>query len=141
MSVDLVLSRLDAVRRSGEGRWIAKCPAHDDKSPSLSIREMDDGRVLLHCFAGCDVAAVLSALSLDMAAIFPAREVQHGKPERRPFPAVDILKAIAFEATLVGVAASTMLAGEPLDTVDRERLAVAVGRIHAALTAGGLRHG
>lgn len=141
MSIDVVLSRLEAVRRSGEGRWSARCPAHEDRGPSLSIRELDDGRVLLHCFAGCDVAAVLSALSLDMAALFPAREIKHGKPERRPFPAVDILKAIAFEATLVAVAASTLLAGEPFDSVDRERLTVAVSRIHAALNAGGLRHG
>ena len=51
-------------RRAGAGRWHAKCPAHDDRSPSLSIRDGQDGRVLVHCFAGCSVDAILSALQL-----------------------------------------------------------------------------
>ncbi|MDE2264100.1 MAG: hypothetical protein KGL45_16380 [Gammaproteobacteria bacterium] len=57
-----VLDRLDGVRQSGPGRWLARCPAHEDRSPSLSIRELDDGRVLLHDFGGCDTQAVLDAL-------------------------------------------------------------------------------
>jgi hypothetical protein len=40
---------------------MAKCPAHDDKTPSLSIRE-NDGKVLVHCHAGCSQDAVLAAL-------------------------------------------------------------------------------
>lgn len=136
---DTLLQRLDGVRSNGEGRWSARCPAHEDRSPSLSVRELDDGKILLHCFSGCDVAAVLSALGLDMAALFPPREIQHGKPERRPFPAVDILKAIAFEATVVCVAASTLLAGEAFNNTDRDRLTLAAARIHAALKAGGIR--
>jgi len=45
-----LLDRLDGVKRVADGRWMAKCPAHEDKRPSLSIRETDDGRVLLHCY-------------------------------------------------------------------------------------------
>ncbi len=48
-------------RRSGN-RWMAKCPAHDDKNPSLSIRDGDNGIVLVHCFAGCEQNKVLDAL-------------------------------------------------------------------------------
>lgn len=40
-------------QRTGAGRWKARCPAHADCSPSLSIRAWSDGHVLLHCFAGC----------------------------------------------------------------------------------------
>jgi len=47
-------------RRSG-ARWLAKCPAHDDKSPSLAIREID-GVVLVHCFSGCPQRDVIRAL-------------------------------------------------------------------------------
>lgn len=57
-------------RRSGPNRWQAKCPAHDDRSPSLSIRETEDGRTLLHCFAGCGLDAILSASGLAMADLF-----------------------------------------------------------------------
>lgn len=47
-------------RRSGRG-WIARCPAHVDRRPSLSIAEGQDGALLLHCFAGCSFGAVLGA--------------------------------------------------------------------------------
>ena len=63
-AADLLLSRLDGVRRTGSGRWIARCPAHDDRRPSLSVRELDDGRTLLHCFSGCSPDAVLDAIGL-----------------------------------------------------------------------------
>ena len=47
MSLETVLSRLEHVRKTGEGRFLACCPAHGDKRASLSLREIDDGRVLL----------------------------------------------------------------------------------------------
>jgi len=133
--VDKLLSRLNKIKRTGNGTWAACCPSHDDRGPSLSIRELDDGRILLHCFAGCSVHDVLAAVDLDMAAIFPEKEITYGKPERRPFPAADALRAVAFEALVVSAAASSLLAGQPLSTVDRERLTVAASRIQAALSA------
>ena len=48
-------------RRSGDG-WVARCPAHSDRRPSLSICHGADGRLLLHCFAGCSWAAIREAL-------------------------------------------------------------------------------
>ena len=42
--------------------WIAKCPAHQDQTPSLSIAECDDGKPLVHCHAGCGQAEVIAAL-------------------------------------------------------------------------------
>jgi hypothetical protein len=141
MAVDKLLSRLENVKRTGPGRWIARCPAHADKRASLSVRELEDGRILVHDFAGCSVQEVVAAVGLDMAALFPEREIQHGKPERRPIPATDILKCCAFEALVVSAAASAMLAGEPLASVDRERLKTAAARLQAAVKAGGLAHG
>ena len=58
--LDLVLQRLDGVRRSGSG-WSARCPAHDDRHPSLSVTERD-GTILFHCHAGCTQDAVIDAL-------------------------------------------------------------------------------
>jgi putative DNA primase/helicase len=48
-------------RKAGSG-WVARCPAHDDREPSLSIRDASDGRVLIHCHAGCDQERVIAAL-------------------------------------------------------------------------------
>lgn len=132
-NVDTFLSRLDKVRQTGPDSWMACCPAHEDKSASLSIRHADD-KTLIHCFAGCSVHEVVSAIGLEICDLFPPRE-SHGKPERRPFPAMDALRGIAFEALVVSAAASALLAGHPFTQVDRERLSLAAARIQSALGA------
>ena len=48
--------------RKAGGGWMARCPAHDDRKPSLSIRDADDGKVLVRCHAGCDQERVIAAL-------------------------------------------------------------------------------
>src|SRR5438105_2949028 len=55
MRLDEVVGRLKRVRRSGDG-YVALCSAHDDRHPSLSIRQRED-RVLLHCFRDCSIEA------------------------------------------------------------------------------------
>jgi len=60
---DFLLVRLEGVRRAGPSSWMARCPAHPDRNPSFSIA-LRDGRVLLHCFAGCPPEAVLGAVGL-----------------------------------------------------------------------------
>ncbi|MDW8356793.1 toprim domain-containing protein [Thermus sp.] len=58
-------------RPSGPGRWQGLCPAHEDRTPSLSIRLTPDGLILLHCFAGCPTEAILAALNLGWRDLFP----------------------------------------------------------------------
>ncbi len=62
-NVDVLLARLDGVRRTGTNSWVARCPAHPDRNPSLSVA-FRDGRLLIHCFAGCSPEAVLEAVGL-----------------------------------------------------------------------------
>lgn len=64
-----ILSKLGRVRKSGKG-WSARCPAHEDKEPSLSVSVGEDGRVLLHCHAGCTVDSILAALGLSASDLF-----------------------------------------------------------------------
>jgi hypothetical protein len=64
-----LVARLDRVRRR-PGGWVARCPAHEDRNPSLSIRDGDDGRVLLHCHRGCTVEAIVAVLGLELADLF-----------------------------------------------------------------------
>ncbi len=132
MTADALLSRLDHVRPTGAGRWLARCPAHEDKSPSLSVRQLDDGRTLLQCFAQCSVDEVLGAIGLDFDALFPERPSERGKRERRPFNAGDVLEIIAREATLVAVAACNVRQGISLSTEDHERLLLASERLNEA---------
>lgn len=140
--VDNLLQHLDKVKRTGAHTYQARCPAHDDRGPSLTIRDTDDGRILVHCFAGCDVQDVLDAVGLTFSDLFPPRVLdQRTPPERRPFPAADVLRAIGFEALVICSAAAAMLAGEPFSEIDRERLILAASRIQAAMTAAGVSHG
>ena len=67
-----LLDRLRKVRRTARG-WTALCPTHDDKEPSLSINEGDDGRVLLYCHAGCPTERVLTTLDMTFRDLFPRR--------------------------------------------------------------------
>lgn len=139
MAIDQLLSRLEGVKRTGKDRWMARCPAHEDKRASLAITELGDGRVLCHCFALCDVQSVLSAVDLEFDALYPERVIDtHGKQERRPFPASDVLRAIAFEARIVALGALDMAHGRALSEEARERLLLANRRIAGGLAAGGL---
>src|SRR5262245_22843725 len=67
-AIDTILDRVD-FKKTGSG-FIAKCPAHNDKQASLSISEGEDGRVLLHCFAGCSVEQIVHALGLTLSDLF-----------------------------------------------------------------------
>jgi 5S rRNA maturation endonuclease (ribonuclease M5)/archaellum biogenesis ATPase FlaH len=60
LSIDRVASILNA-KPSGNG-YLANCPSHDDKNPSLSINESSDGKLLLKCFSGCDFSSILNAI-------------------------------------------------------------------------------
>lgn len=65
LSLDDVLAALDGVRKCGDG-YVARCPAHHDRQPSLSVGLGDDGRtILLHCHAGCTFEQIRAALPLD----------------------------------------------------------------------------
>jgi hypothetical protein len=101
VSVDALLSRLEGVRKTGADRWIARCPAHSDRSPSLSIRELGDGRILLFDFgAQCDAGAILAAVGLELDALFPPRpgDDKRRPRERNPFSPHDALRLIDREA-------------------------------------------
>lgn len=90
MNAEALLSRLRGVRRNGNG-WIALCPAHADSNPSLSIRERD-GKILLHCFAGCTVEAICASLEIKMGDLFSELRGMH-KPQ--PGMVRDVQKHIA----------------------------------------------
>jgi len=75
MTLQEILVRLEeathrAPRKGGSG-YVGHCPAHADSTPSLSVSEGADGRLLLHCHAGCTFDAVVAALGLDAADLKP----------------------------------------------------------------------
>ena len=69
MTLHDILSRLD-VKSGNNGRYMARCPCHNDQQASLSVGVGDDGRVLLHCFAGCDTTDIMQSMGLTMRDLF-----------------------------------------------------------------------
>ena len=132
-----LIQRLEKVR-GRNGSWTARCPAHADKGPSLAVRETPDGRVLVHCFAGCETESVLGAVGMDMTDLFPPeekrREYGHGKPGVKPaFYASDLMRVIAFEALVVQIVAFDIGNGKKISEDDRQRMMVAYQRIEEAM--------
>jgi hypothetical protein len=147
MDVSIFLDRLAKVRKTGPDTWQALCPAHEDKTPSLSIREVErencstGGRmILVHCFAGCDAHSIVSAVGLELSDLFPPKQ-HHCKPLKRPFPATECLRASAMESLVVAAAAKALANGEQLSPEDMERLLVAASRLQGAVSASGVGHG
>lgn len=136
--VERLLSRLDSVKQTRHGRYIARCPAHSDRSPSLALREMDDGTLLLHCFAGCDVADVVRSVGLNLADLFPNSDGSYKNPQRRPFSATDLLELAAWESLVASIIALDLAEGRP--GADRERLLKAAQRLRHMAEVGNGKH-
>lgn len=73
---DLVLSRLEGVKRVGERSFMAKCPSHADGTASLGVKEGDDGRCLLRCHAGCTAESIVENVELAMSDLFPEKDAR-----------------------------------------------------------------
>jgi hypothetical protein len=69
MTATELLCRLDGVRSRGAGKWVARCHAHQDKSPSLSIAEGGKG-LLVKCWAGCSLQEVCASLGIEKRDLF-----------------------------------------------------------------------
>lgn len=131
-----LLDRLSGVRPTGTGRWLAHCPAHEDRSPSLSIRDVGD-RVLVHCFGGCAVDDVLSAVGLTLADLYsrplpgtgPAGG--HSRIHSR-LAAGDALAALDHELTVAVMILSDIVAHRRISETELSRLMQAAARIGAA---------
>ncbi len=123
--IERLLGRLEKVRANGRDRWMACCPAHGDGSPSLSIREAEDGRVLIHCFAGCEASDVVAAVGLTLADLFPkgpSRPGNHWRRER-------LRAALRHERDVLTVALADLDAGRVPSPEDAQRAFAARRRI------------
>jgi len=136
--VEKMLGMLTKVK-GRNGSWTACCPAHNDKGPPLSIRETEDGRVLIHCFAGCEALMIVQALGMDLTDLFPPDDKRReypveGKKSMKPaFYASDLMRIISFEALLVSVCAYDLSQGKKLSETDRERMKLSQKRIEEAI--------
>lgn len=131
--IDSLLSQLRKVRRTAPGEWVACCPAHQDRNPSLTVKDCGDGRILAHCFAGCSFEEIVSSVGLTASDLLPPRAIDHSV-KRIPFNARSVLAALGYQAILVSTAAAMVARGEKLSLKDRTALFEAAAGIDEAMT-------
>lgn len=131
-----LIDRLDGVRSTGKGSWVAKCPAHEDRSPSLSVTEKDDGRVLLYCHAGCGAADVLTSVGLEFSDLYPPSNEARPPVRRQKHHPLSVLKAIHGDAFFTLLCAEEVAKGNPLDESTRQELAEVSGLLRRAVEMG-----
>lgn len=121
MSAQDIVNRLDFCKTSGKDSWMARCPAHDDKSPSLKITDISGGRTLIHCHAGCGAIDVLAAIGLELSDLYPPTDRNYHAERKQHTRSVDEL--------VIEIAAADRKAGKALSYEDREREAEAFARV------------
>lgn len=138
MSIQTILSKLHKVKNRGDGKWMACCPVHHEKTPSLSIKD-NNGNILIHCF-GCGASGVdvCNAIGEDVSELFPETGYSNYSPgdyersakHRSYFPADQILEALQTETLVVYMIAKDILENGITEPV-KERLLQSVSRIQA----------
>lgn len=138
--IDNFVSRLTKAKRTGKDSWIACCPSHQDKSPSLTIREIEPDKILLHCFAGCSVDEIAGSVGLSIGDLMPDRAPDTlRKPSSVPFNARDVLECIQTDATLLCVFISDVTQAKPITPEEAANAYKAACRIVAATRIGGVQ--
>ena len=125
MNAQDILDRLEKVTGS-KGKWMACCPAHQDKSPSLAVTETDD-RVLVHCFSGCDTQDVTAAIGLNLADLFYNKLAGAEITERKRQRFEKVLKSERIQVAIINAVEKVE---RPLTTHERNRRSLGQQRIN-----------
>lgn len=128
MGAEKLVERLEHCKATGSNKWMARCPAHQDNGPSLSITEGSDGRVLVHCFAGCGALDVISAVGLEWADLFPEDLTQNYQPAIRRRSASQQEQV---DRLTIDIARADRAAGKTQSDKDRQAELAAFKRLRA----------
>lgn len=141
MNVDNILTHFQKVRKFNNktNAWVALCPAHPDKTPSLAIK-MEGDKPLFHCFAGCTFEEILSAAGLSHEDLMGERpdHYQSHHPRLDPYKLLD---AMAMDSLRVGLIASRMANGATLAEDEKEALVAISGAFQRAVESIKNRNG
>lgn len=132
MPVEILLSRLQKVRSLGANRWLACCPAHDDRRPSLRIRD-DDGRILVRCMShGCGFVDIVTALGMSASDFFPPgpAPINGIRPIRKPFFPSDVFETARFEVAVASMIARDIYIAEQVSEDEYDRLLLSMSRLN-----------
>lgn len=133
-AAERLLDRLERPQRTRPGAWMAGCPCcQSRRGRPIGVRELADGRVLVHAFCGCSTESVLHAIGLELKDLFDAPLVTTSLPASRVrFSPKEMLAAISEEVDIAALVAAAISDGKPVSAADMHRLATAASRIGAA---------
>lgn len=134
--LSLLSTKLNKFKRLSDGRFIACCPVHNDKTPSLSISLKPGGVTLMRCFGcGANGQAVCDALGIDVAALFPPNDnPRYEKQPRIGFSAWQLLHALQPDLVRLLVIANMLREIEALTEEDRAFIAGLVIRLSEGIS-------
>lgn len=118
------LSYLDKVKKTGHATYKACCPAHEDNDPSLGITFVNDGRILIHCWAGCEPLQVVESMGLTMSALFPDGAIDSRLRGATPWIAAqrkEERRSLEFEKNVFAIAQETRSKQGRLSVADLKR--------------------
>lgn len=133
--IDALLSRLEKVRKAGDG-FVACCPAHQDKSPSMSVTERN-GRVLIHCFAGCEPQDIIEAVGLKWTDLFSdpmdsSKQAMSNYTQWKMEKGAKDFDPLERDKAVLIYAQAVWKAGRDLGIEDAARVQLAIERLEAA---------
>ncbi len=115
-NIERVLARLDKVKKSGKG-WIACCPAHEDRSPSMVVSEID-GKIIFNCFAGCTFSEICGALGMEEKDMFPEPVTKFQHTSGVTYLTQKQLEEIDLQCWFCAVFYSDLQARKPINSQD-----------------------
>ena len=136
---DTVLPKLECVRETGADRGVARCPAHEDKNPSLTWRICDDGTLLVKCWVGCSAHDIVAALGLKLRDLFVNQHVDRRRLDHQRIDYKQALAVLRLETMVILLAAGDIKKQITLSEPDIERVQIAAGRIREVIESTGMR--
>ena len=129
MKLELFLSKLDKLKFIGRDSWVACCPHHGDKRPSLAIKhDAVTGKVLVKCWAGCMPDEIMEAVGMKVSDLFPDNP-NYKKPSRAYFGAETIVKSLYHDLFTLRRYADRMNEG-----LQKQELSEVIQRLDEALS-------
>lgn len=140
--VEEFIARLHKVKASGPNRWMACCPAHDDRSPSLSVRyEASEDKLLVHCFSGCGAVAVMESIGMELVDLMPEQASNPGDKFYRPRAyKAELFDKLLYESSILRIVCEDFLHGTRPEGDDLVRALEAI-RVIANIRDEVARHG
>ena len=131
-----IISRLSKVKRTGNGKYVACCPVHADKTPSLGVTQKTDGVILIHCL-GCGAGGIeiCEALNLDPSTLFPPSDnPRYQKAVRSGFSAWQLLHALRTDLIRLLIIANDLKKIGALSDDDRQFISEVILRLNDGIS-------